>query len=112
MRLGKVIARLQRAGVGLGAKRRLSGARVKSGCGSLRLSRHWLPQLPALRAAAAGLDDAGSTGGLALPRAFPSNTTSHRAACRSHRPPPPAAEGRYRTRRGFGLRRNAARAGR
>ncbi len=38
---------------------------VKSGCGSLRLSRHWLPQLPALRAAPACLDDAGSTGGLA-----------------------------------------------
>ena len=45
---------------------------VKRGSGSLRLSRHWLPQLPALRAAPACLDDAGSTGGLAhcckLPR--------------------------------------------
>ncbi len=36
---------------------------VKSGGGSLLLSRHWLPQLPALRAAAYA-QDAGSTGGL------------------------------------------------
>ncbi len=37
---------------------------AKSGRGSLRLSRHWLPQ-PAARVAAAGGDDAGSDGGMA-----------------------------------------------
>ncbi|MEE8177842.1 MAG: hypothetical protein V3T65_07590 [Acidobacteriota bacterium] len=36
---------------------------AKSGCGSLRLNRHWLPQ-PAARAAAF-CDDAGGNGGLA-----------------------------------------------
>ncbi|MEE8290309.1 MAG: hypothetical protein V3R80_02420, partial [Candidatus Tectomicrobia bacterium] len=51
---------------------------AKTGSGSLRLSRHWLPQLPALLAAAAGLDDAGSTGGLASPT--PSLTTPPAAA--------------------------------
>ena len=40
---------------------------AKSSCGSLRLSRHWLPQ-PAARAVAAGGDNAGGNGGLAWGR--------------------------------------------
>ncbi len=69
---------------------------AKSGCGSLRLRRHWLPQPAAQAAAAGGDDDAGgrllclaARSGFRKPAA--GVATSRRATCCSQRPQPPAA---------------------